>query len=78
MPKFKFTWGDDVQVIADAPPQFRPGHHGTICGLREVETEREATAVGFPKGSRLYLLEFSDGASLEIGEQFLGRCRSEQ
>jgi hypothetical protein len=44
---------------------MRPGKAGSICGMREFNK------------SRLYLVEFSDGQTIEILEEFLERVKDE-
>jgi hypothetical protein len=62
---FKYEWGEEVFVIVTAPANMRPGQQGSVCGMREFNT------------SRYYLVEFSDGHSIEILESFLELVKSE-
>jgi hypothetical protein len=66
-----FTWGDTVRVNAAAAEASRPGELGEIVGIREVETEAQARQFESPIGSRLYLVEFGDGTSVEIPEAWI-------
>jgi hypothetical protein len=63
-----FTYGDSVQVKTEAPRSMRPGALAAICGISEVENEVQAKEYGVPVGSTVYLVEFGDGASVEIPE----------
>ena len=56
---FKYDWGQEVCVATTASPSMRPGQSGSVCGMREKD------------GSHLYIIEFSDGWSTEIPEDFL-------
>ena len=61
----KFTWGDCVQIVDNAPPQYRSGAFGSICGL----DERAAQVV--------YIVEYGDGSSCEIPEEYITAGRRE-
>jgi hypothetical protein len=56
---FKYDWGQEVCVTTTAPASMRPGQSGSVCGMREKG------------GSNIYIIEFSDGWSTEIPENFL-------
>jgi len=56
---YKYDWGQEVTVNANAPKNLRPGELGEICGIRESE------------GRVLYLIEFSDGEASEIPEHLI-------
>jgi transcription elongation GreA/GreB family factor len=66
-----FTWGDTVRVKAGAQAALRPGAIAEIVGIREVEVEAEARQFEAPIGSKLYLIEFGDGTSIEIPEAWI-------
>ena len=53
---YLYDWGQTVRVAMTAPHELHPGHICSICGMRELH------------GKKLYLIEFSDGESLEIAE----------
>ena len=67
----KYDWGETVGVSKDAPPKFRPGQVGEICGIREVADEIQSDATGERVGTVMYIVEFGDGSSVEIAEQSL-------
>jgi hypothetical protein len=69
----EITWGDTVQVSLDAPDHFCPGARGSVSGFRDLGKEPENTTKEVPARSRLYLIEFSDGITVEIPERFLIR-----
>lgn len=56
---FKYDWGQEVCVATTAPASMRPGQSGSVCGMREKDS------------SNIYIIEFSDGWSTEIPENFL-------
>jgi len=66
-----FTWGDTVRIMAQAPAEARPGSIGEVCGIREIETPDQAKEFAAPIGTKLYLIEFGDGKSIETKEDWL-------
>ena len=70
-PDFMFSWGDAVRVIDSAASKYRPGNNASICGLREISDDDTAKKAGFKLHSNVYLVEYSDGTSLEIEEEYL-------
>ena len=67
------TWGDTVDTLPDAPAKYKPAARGSACGFRIVESQREAEVAGEPIGTRLWIVEFADGSSLEVPEHYLVR-----
>ena len=65
------SWGESVTVKAEASEVMRPGAIGAVCGIREIENEAQAREFGAPIGSKVYLVEFNDGASIEIPEVWI-------
>lgn len=72
----RFKWGDTVRIAAEAPDHFRPGHQGSVCGVRVVETEDHAQLTKEQIGTALLLVEFGDGQAVEIPERFLEQGES--
>lgn len=70
-------WGDTVIVIENAPLCYKPNTHGSVCGIRTIETEETAQQFNSMIGETVYLVEFSNGEALEIPQQFL-RVESEE
>ena len=66
-----FTWGDTVRVNEAAEPMRRPGSLAEVVGLREIEDETQARCFGAAIGTKLYLIEFGDGVSIEIPEAWI-------
>jgi len=66
-----FNRGDTVRVKAGAEPASRPGALAEVVGIREVETEDRARELEAAIGSKLYLIEFGDGTSIEIAQAWL-------
>ena len=56
---FVYKWGETVRIALSAPREFRPGQVCAICGMRK---EGEIN---------LYLVEFTNGDSLEVPEDWL-------
>jgi hypothetical protein len=67
----EFTWGDTVRVKVGAGPARRPRAIAEVVGIREIETEDQARQFEVPIGSKVYLIEFVDGASLETPEAWI-------
>ena len=65
------TWGDTVRIKKSASTEMRPGTLAAVCGMREVETLEQSQQFGCAIGTTLYLVEFGDGASVEIPEEFV-------
>lgn len=65
------TWGDTVRIKKGASTEMRPGTLAAVCGMREVETPEQSEQFGCAIGTTLYLVEFGDGASVEIPEEFV-------
>lgn len=67
----RFSWSEAVRVIDSAPARYGPSREGSVCGMREIESESAASDLGEPVGTVLYLVEWRDGDSLEVPEQHL-------
>ena len=65
------TWGDTVRVRAGAPVSLRPGALAAVVGIREIETTDQAEQFREAIGTKVYLVEFSDGAAIEISQAWL-------
>ncbi len=68
------SWGDTVRVRSGAPAAARPGSLAEVVGIREVEDAKQAHHFGTIIGAKLFLVEFGDGASVEIPEAGLERA----
>jgi hypothetical protein len=67
----KLTWGDDVIVKVNAPKEYNPSAVGSICGIRTIETCEDSQEFSSSLGESVYLVEFSNGCSIEIPGSFL-------
>ena len=65
------TWGDTVRIKQNASPEMRPGTLAAVCGIREVESTDQSEQFDCAIGTILYLVEFGDGESVEIPENFV-------
>lgn len=65
----RFKWGEVVRVRDSASTGFHPGEIGSICGIRVIETMPVAESIGEPVGTKLYLIEFGDGSSIDKGKR---------
>jgi hypothetical protein len=55
----ELTWGDEVRIKLDAPPEYRPGATAWAVGFREDPADPPAMLV---------IVEFEDGSSVEVPE----------
>ena len=67
----KFTWGDPVKVCPNSPAKYVWVEKGSICGIRQIETKKVSKLFNESIGTILYLVEASNGASIEVPEQYL-------
>jgi hypothetical protein len=67
-------WGDTVRVRSGAPASARPGSLAEVVGIRTVEDTDQARQFGATIGTMLLLVEFGDGASVEMPEAWLERA----
>ncbi len=65
------TWGDTVRIKSNAPVEMLPGRLAAVCGIREVENSDQAKQFGCAIGTTLLLVEFGDGHSIELPEDFV-------
>ena len=68
---YKFDWEEPVKVIDNAPEKYLAVGQGSVCGIRQIDTEVVATDFSEPVGTVLYLVEGSTGEAIEIPERFL-------
>jgi len=68
---YKFDWGEPVKVFDNAPEKYLAVGQGSVCGIRQIDTEAVATDFNEPIGTILYLVEGSSGEAIEIPERFL-------
>ena len=61
-----FVWGETVRIKGAAPLEWRPDSLGSVCGIRMGADQKK-----FGKDRWLYLIEFGDGATIELPECFL-------
>jgi len=71
MKSTRFTGGDSVRIVADAPPAYRPSNLGSICGMRTIDSKEIAAVLGSEIGTTFYIVEFGDGVSTEIPDQYI-------
>jgi len=67
----KYDYGGSVAVNENAPERYRPKAKGSLCGVRRVETKEQAKVANASVGATLWLVEFEDGSSIEIPEEYL-------
>jgi len=74
----KFTWGDAVTIKSSAPQQYRPGQFASVCGIDKVSSLKEAEELFCSNGERVYLVEYTDGNSIEVPESYLDKYQTER
>ena len=65
LPMREITWGDTVQVVSEAPTEFRPGELGSICGVSEIRDETSGALV------KMFTVEFGDGTDVNLRSDFV-------
>jgi hypothetical protein len=68
---FKYEYGQTVRVIASAPSSLKPGTDVAVVGMTKLIQEREVLNVLYPAGTDIYLIEYADGKSLEVPEEYI-------
>lgn len=68
---YRYDHGQTARVVAHAPESLVPGEYVAVVGMRTVRQEVESSATGYPIGTRLYLIEYADGSSKEVAEEYI-------
>lgn len=71
-----FDFGDEIQVSLRAPQPYRPGESGSIVSIRATENDAIIEGRWISSGKRLLLVEFADGSSIEIPDEFVEHAES--
>lgn len=66
-----FQYGNAVRTKTPAPPKYRPGETGSVCGFYTIEGQESAVSFGEPVGTIMILVEFPNGDATEIPEKWL-------
>ena len=71
----KFGYGQTVRTTPTAPLDLRPREFASVCGMRRVAglDDRGASA-----GRWVYTVEFGDGSSVEVPEEYLSAVTSSE
>jgi len=69
--KNKFTWGDPIIIVKNAPEKFNPGEFGSVCGFYKVVSEIAAKEFECSIGDWIYTVEFQEGNDMQIPEIYL-------
>lgn len=67
---FQFEPGERVRIRANAPSFFRPGATGCVLSVRSVQVTNLATRHP-AKRTICYMIQFEDGVTQDVPEQFL-------
>ena len=69
---FRFEYGQTVRIVASAPVVLRPGTIVAVVGMTKLQTCRDNDLLkSLPKGTTIYLIEYADGSSVEVPEQYI-------
>lgn len=69
--KSKFDYGDEIIISCEAPLDFKPGEIGSICGISFKQITDSLDEDDLAIGTYEYTVEYIDGSSNEIPEEFL-------
>ena len=67
------TWGDTVRVKLSAPADMRPGELASVVAIVAIEGAAQAERWGVGLGTQIFGIEFGDGVTIELPEQWLER-----
>ena len=67
----KFTWGDSIIIIKNAPDQFHPGEMASVCGFHKIKSLETAAQFSCNVGEWIYTVEFGDGSDMQVAEHYL-------
>lgn len=70
-PTLEFERNENVVIAENAPAKFRPSQLAWVISGRVVENELQSSAVGYPVGTILYLVEYTDGSDVEMPGEFI-------
>jgi len=68
---FRYDWGETVRITTGAPSPLVPGSLVSVVGMTEISQPREILGGRARRGQIAYLIEFEDGSSVEVPEQFI-------
>ena len=67
----KFNFGDTVLILSNALERYHPGSIGSLCGTRILDDKNQAVFYNVSVGTALWIVEFRDGSSIEVPEQYI-------
>lgn len=68
---YRYEYGQTVRVTAHAPQSLVPGAYVAVVGMHMVQQEAESSATGYPIGTYLYTIEYPDGSSTDVTEEYI-------
>lgn len=68
---YRYEYGQTARVASQAPPSIRPGERVAVVGMRTIDNALASRETGYPIGTPLYLIEYDDGSSREVPEQYI-------
>ena len=75
---FKFDYGQTAQVVESAPENVRPGTIVSVVGMTWDKEGGDSPWGFFPAGTDFYLIEYEDGSSIEVPEEYIKAVEGEQ
>jgi hypothetical protein len=67
----KFNWGDTLIIKKDVPPDFHPGEVVSVCSVIKMNSDDVKKFSTIMQSNWMYIVEFGDGNSIELPEDFL-------
>jgi hypothetical protein len=68
---YRYEYGQTVRVAAHAPQSLVPGEYVFVVGMYTVQQEQESSVTGYPIGTPLYTIEYPDGSSKVVTEEYI-------
>ena len=74
----KFEYNDLVQIVDEAPKDLPPNQIGCVCGYDFIDDPKSANFFHCPIETWVYIIEYGDGSSQEIPENYLKKWEGKQ
>ncbi len=68
---FKYNYGQTVRIITSAPAFLGPGICVDVVGMTTLDHARKLFDTHYPVGTVFYLVEYVNGSSLEVPEEYI-------
>lgn len=68
---FQFDYAQSVKIVASAPAFLMPGSLVAVVGMTRLSGKREIAGMICDYGTAVYVVEYENGHSVEVPEQYL-------